>query len=45
MLQLAYLIKRVNRNFDERQLTGVVKAFNTICVKGHLYKLTSHLTW
>jgi hypothetical protein len=35
MLQLAYLVERVNRNFDERRLTGVVflavgKAIDTV---------------
>jgi hypothetical protein len=44
-LQLARLVERVNRNFDERRLTGaaflaVAKAFNTVWVKGLLYKLT-----
>jgi hypothetical protein len=44
-LQLAHLVDRVNRNFDERRLTGAVfldvaKAFGTVWVKGLLYKLT-----
>jgi hypothetical protein len=44
-LQLADLVERVNRNFDERRLTGAVfldvaKAFDTVWVKGLLYKLT-----
>jgi hypothetical protein len=44
-LQLARLVERVNRNFDERRLTGAVfldlaKAFYTVWVKGLLYKLT-----
>jgi hypothetical protein len=44
-LQLARLVERVNRNFDERRLTGAVfldvaKAFDTVWVKGLLYKLT-----
>jgi hypothetical protein len=44
-LQLAHLVERVNRNFDERRLTGAVfldvaKAFDTVWVKGLLYKLT-----
>jgi hypothetical protein len=51
-LQLARLVERVNRNFDERRLTGAVfldvaKAFDTVWVKGFLYKLTVlnfHLT-
>jgi hypothetical protein len=43
-LQLARLVKRVNRSFDERWLTGAVfldmaKAFDTVWVKGLLYKL------
>jgi hypothetical protein len=38
-------VERVNRNLDERRLTGavfldVVKAFDTIRVEGSLYKLT-----
>jgi hypothetical protein len=45
MLQLARLVERVDRNFDERWLTGailldVAKAFNTVWVKGLLYQLT-----
>jgi hypothetical protein len=44
-LQLARLVERVNRNFDERRLTGAVflhvtKAFGTVWVEGLLYKLT-----
>jgi hypothetical protein len=44
-LQLARLAERVNRNFDERRLTGAVflevgEAFDTVWVKGLLYKLT-----
>jgi hypothetical protein len=44
-LQLARLVERVNRNFDERRLTGAVfldvaKAFDTVGLKGFLYKLT-----
>jgi hypothetical protein len=44
-LQLARLVERVNRNVDERRLTGAVfmdvdKAFDTVWVKGLLYKLT-----
>jgi hypothetical protein len=44
-LQLARLVERVNRNFDERRLTSAVildvaKAFDTVWVKGLLYKLT-----
>jgi hypothetical protein len=40
-LQLARLVERVNRNVDERRLTGVVflhvaKAFDTVRVKGLL---------
>jgi hypothetical protein len=44
-LQLARLVERVNRNFDERRLTGAVflyvaKAFDIVWVKGLLHKLT-----
>jgi hypothetical protein len=44
-LQLARLAETVNRNFDERRLTGAVfldvaKAFDNVWVKGLLYKLT-----
>jgi hypothetical protein len=44
-LQLSRLVERVNRNFDERRLTcavflDVAKAFDTVWVKGLLYKLT-----
>jgi hypothetical protein len=44
-LQLARLVERVNRNLDERRLTGAVfldaaKAFDTVWVKRLLYKLT-----
>jgi hypothetical protein len=44
-LQLARLVERVNRNFDERRLAGAVfldvaKAFGSVWVKGRLYKLT-----
>jgi hypothetical protein len=44
-LQMSRLVERVNRNFDERRLTGavfldVVKAFDTVWDKGLLYKLT-----
>jgi hypothetical protein len=43
-LQLARLVERVNRNFDERRLTGAVfldvaKAFGNVWVEGLLYKL------
>jgi hypothetical protein len=39
------LVERVNRNFDERRLTGAVfllvgKALDTVWVKGLMYKLT-----
>jgi hypothetical protein len=52
-LQLVRLVERVNRNVDERRLTGAVfldvaKAFHTVWVKGLLYNLTfltSDLTW
>jgi hypothetical protein len=38
-------VERVNRIFDKKRLTGAVfldvaKAFDTVCVKGLLYKLT-----
>ena len=44
-LQLAHLVERVSRNFDEKRLTGMVfldvaKAFDTVWVDGLLYKLT-----
>jgi hypothetical protein len=44
-LQLACLVERVNTDFDERRLTGavfldMVEAFDTVWVKGLLYKLT-----
>jgi hypothetical protein len=44
-LQLGRLVERLNRNLDERRLTGLVfldvaKAFDTVWVKGLLYKLT-----
>jgi hypothetical protein len=44
-IQLARLVERVNRNFDERRLTGaifldVAKAFDTVWIKGLLYKIT-----
>jgi hypothetical protein len=43
--QLACLVERVDRNFNERQLSGAVfldvtKAFDTVWVNGLLYKLT-----
>jgi hypothetical protein len=45
-LQLARLFETVDRNFDERRLTRAVflvvaKAFDTVWVKGLLYKLTT----
>jgi hypothetical protein len=45
ILQLARLVERVNRNIDERRITGAVfldvaKAFDTEWIKGLLYKLT-----
>jgi hypothetical protein len=51
-LQLARLVERVNRNSDERRLTGTVSldvaiSIDTVLVEGLLYKLTflnSHLT-
>jgi hypothetical protein len=44
-LQLARLVERITRNFGEKRPTGAVfldvaKAFDTVCVDGHLYKLT-----
>ena len=44
-LQLARLVERVSRNFDEKKLTGevfldVVKAFDNVWVDGLLYKIT-----
>jgi hypothetical protein len=44
-LHLARLVERVNRDFDERRLTGAVfldvaKAFDTIWAKGLFYMLT-----
>ena len=43
-LQLALLVERVSRNFDEKKLTGAVflnvaKDFDNVCVDGLLYKL------
>jgi hypothetical protein len=43
-LQMACLVERVNKNFDKRRLIGAVlldvaKAFDTVWVKGLLYKL------
>jgi hypothetical protein len=40
-LQLACLVERINRNFDDRRLTGAVflnvaKAFDTVWVEGLL---------
>jgi hypothetical protein len=45
MLQLACLVERVNRSFDEKRLTGaisldVAKAFDTLWVKGVFQKLS-----
>jgi hypothetical protein len=44
-LQLGRIFERVNRNIDDRRLTGaifldVAKAFDTVWVNGLLYKLT-----
>jgi hypothetical protein len=44
-LQLAHLVERVNRNLDERRLTGAVfldvaNAFDTVWIEVLLYKLT-----
>ena len=43
--QLARLVERVKRNFDEKQLNGAVfldvaKAFDSVCIEGLLFKLT-----
>jgi hypothetical protein len=43
-LQLGRLVERVNTDFDERRMTGadsqvVAKAFDTVWVRGLLYKL------
>jgi hypothetical protein len=43
-LQLARLIERITRNFNEKRLTGTVfldmaKAFDTVLIDGLLYKL------
>jgi hypothetical protein len=44
-LQLARLVERITRNFDEKRLTGAVfidvaKALDTVWIDGLLYKLT-----
>jgi hypothetical protein len=44
-LQLARLFERITRNFAENRLTGAVfldvaKAFDTLWIDAHLYKLT-----
>jgi hypothetical protein len=44
-LKLARLVERVNRNFEERRLTGAVfldvaKVFDIVWVRGLLYKLS-----
>jgi hypothetical protein len=44
-LQLARLVERITRNFDERRITGAVflnvaKASDTAWIDGLLYKLT-----
>ena len=44
-LQLARLVERITRNFGEKRLTGAVfldvaKAFDTVWIDAHLYKLT-----
>jgi len=44
-LQLARLVERITRNFVEKKLTGAVfldvaKAFDTVWIDCHLYKLT-----
>ena len=42
-MQLACLVERITRNFDEKKLTGAVflyvpKAFDTVWIDGLLYK-------
>ena len=44
-MQLARLVERITRNFDEKRLTGAVfidvaKAFDTVWIDGLVYKLT-----
>ena len=44
-LQLARLFERITKNFGEKRLTSaifldVAKAFDTVWIDGHLYKLT-----
>jgi len=44
-LQLAHLVERITRNFEEKRLTravflNVAKAFDTVWIDGLLYKLT-----
>jgi len=44
-LQLARLVARITRNFGEKRLTGAVfldvaKAFDTVWIDDHFYKLT-----
>jgi hypothetical protein len=44
-LQLTRLVERINRNFNEKRLTGaeffdVANAFDTVLIDGILYKLT-----
>jgi hypothetical protein len=43
---LARLVESITRNFGEKRLTGAVfldvaKAFDTVCIEGLLYKLTT----
>ena len=43
-VQLARLIERVKRNFDEKRFTGAVfldvtKAFDSVCIAGLLFKI------
>jgi hypothetical protein len=45
VLQLTRLVERITRNYGEKRLTGAVlldvdKAFGTVWIEGHLYKLT-----
>ena len=44
-LQVALFLERINRNVDEKRLTGAVlldvaKAFDTVWIDGFLYNLT-----
>jgi hypothetical protein len=39
-LQLARLVDRITRNFGDKRLTGVAKAFETVWIDCLLYKLS-----